>query len=66
MARRIKTKNKKEIMVRRIKAKNKKEKRTCLDPVVTPTLFFVIKNAIGGMIAFFTVEMFKKFKNKKK
>ncbi len=53
-------------MARRIKTKNKNKNRTCLDPVVTPTLFFVIKNAIGGMIAFFTVEMFKKFKNKKK
>jgi hypothetical protein len=38
------------------------ESRNCLDPIVTPTLFFVIKNIIGSLIAYFTVEIYKKFK----
>jgi hypothetical protein len=56
-------------MARRLKSKCKKEKyieKEFLVPAAAPTFFFIVKNAIGGMIAFFTVEMFKKFKNKKK
>lgn len=46
------------------KTKEQQVEKACLDPVVTPTLFFVIKNAIGGMIAYFTVEIYKKFRKK--
>lgn len=55
-------------MGKRIKSKKeesgKRIEKSCIDPVVTPTLFFIIKNAIGAMIAYFTVELYKKFKKK--